>query len=80
VITSAGDETMNDLQKYIKDRMIKDAAFAEGFEEGYATFRLGTLLRQAPKAVELTSADTTSNSDRQSATTPKTKDNTQSHQ
>jgi HTH-type transcriptional regulator / antitoxin HipB len=48
---------MNDLQRYIEDRMVKDADFVEGFEEGYATFKLGILLRQAREAAGLTQAD-----------------------
>ena len=48
---------MSDLQHYIKNRMIKDAEFATGFEEGYADFKLGVLLRQAREAAGLTQAE-----------------------
>ena len=45
---------MSDLQNYIENRALKDAAFAEGYAEGYANFRLGVLLRQAREAAGLT--------------------------
>ena len=48
---------MSDLQKYVKDRMVKDAEFAAGYEEGYANFKLGLLLRQAREAAGLTQED-----------------------
>lgn len=48
---------MSDLQVYVKDRIIKDAEFAEGFEDGYANFKLGILLRQAREAAGLTQED-----------------------
>jgi len=38
---------MSDLQKYIKDRKTRDAAFAEGFDAGYEQFKIGTMLKQA---------------------------------
>lgn len=45
---------MSDLQKYVENRVLKDAAFAEGYAEGYANFKLGVLLRQAREAAGLT--------------------------
>ncbi|MCA9957847.1 MAG: helix-turn-helix transcriptional regulator [Chloroflexota bacterium] len=45
---------MSDLQKYIENRMIKDAEFAADYEKGYADFKLGVLLRQAREAAGLT--------------------------
>ena len=48
---------MSDLQRYIEDRTIKDAEFSEGFEEGYANFKLGVLLRQAREAAGFTQED-----------------------
>lgn len=45
---------MSDLQRYVKNRIERDAEFAEGFEEGYANFKLGILLRQAREAAGLT--------------------------
>ena len=48
---------MSDLQRYVKDRMAKDAEFTDGYEEGYANFKLGVLLRQAREAAGLTQED-----------------------
>lgn len=45
---------MSDLQRYVKDRIIKDAEFASGYEDGYANFKLGVLLREAREAAGLT--------------------------
>jgi DNA-binding XRE family transcriptional regulator len=56
-ITSVGDNKMSDLQRYIKKRMIRDAEYAEDFEDGYANFKLGVLLRQAREAAGLTQED-----------------------
>jgi DNA-binding XRE family transcriptional regulator len=47
---------MSDLQRYIKKRKSTDATFAEGFDSGYADFRIGVLLRQAREAAGLTQA------------------------
>lgn len=33
---------MSDLREYIENRMVKDAEFAAGYEEGYANFKLGS--------------------------------------
>ena len=38
---------MSDLKKYVKKRKAKDESFAEGYESGYADFKLGVMLRQA---------------------------------
>ena len=48
---------MSDLQQYINQRIARDPEFAEGFEEGYADFKLGVLLRQAREAAGLTQED-----------------------
>ena len=48
---------MSDLQKYIEKRKVHDEEFAENFEEGYASFKLGVLLRQAREAAGLTQED-----------------------
>ncbi len=48
---------MSDLQTYIKKRTVYDAEFAGDFEEGYANFKLGILLRQAREAAGLTQKD-----------------------
>ena len=45
---------MSDLQKYIDKRKRRDADFAEGFEAGYANFKVGFLLRQAREKVGMT--------------------------
>jgi DNA-binding XRE family transcriptional regulator len=45
---------MSDLQRYVENRFETDAEFAAGYEEGYANFKLGVLLRQAREAVGLT--------------------------
>ena len=47
---------MSDLQKYIKQRSQRDPEFAEGFESGYADFKIGVLLRQAREDSGLTQA------------------------
>jgi DNA-binding XRE family transcriptional regulator len=48
---------MSDLQKYINKRKRRDADFAEGFEAGYANFKVGLLLRQAREKVGMTQDD-----------------------
>ena len=48
---------MSDLQRYTQDRMGRDVEFAEDFDEGYADFKLGVLLRQAREAASLTQSD-----------------------
>ena len=48
---------MSDLQKYVENRVLKDAAFAEGYAEGYAYFKLGILLRQAAGLTQAELAD-----------------------
>ncbi|MEN8215945.1 MAG: helix-turn-helix transcriptional regulator [Pseudomonadota bacterium] len=45
---------MSDLNNYIRHRKQKDKDFAEGFDEGYQTFKIGTLLRQARELSGLT--------------------------
>ena len=45
---------MTDLEKYIAQRKQRDRAFATGFEEGYADFRIGVLIRQAREKAGLT--------------------------
>lgn len=48
---------MSDLQKYIEKRTVQDTEFADGFQDGYANFKLGVLLRQAREAAGLTQED-----------------------
>ena len=38
---------MSDLQKYIKERKVRDPEFAEGFDAGYEQFKIGVILKQA---------------------------------
>ena len=45
---------MNDLKKYIVNRKESDNDFSEGFEEGYQSFKIGVLLKQAREASGLT--------------------------
>ena len=48
---------MSDVKKYIQKRALKDRVFALGFEEGYAEFKIGVILRQAREAAGLTQDD-----------------------
>ncbi len=48
---------MSDLQHYIQNRKIEDAAFAEGFDEGYKTFKIGVLLRQLREETGMTQTE-----------------------
>lgn len=45
---------MSEVKRYIEKRVRSDAEFAEGFEIGYANFRIGVVLRQAREAAGLT--------------------------
>jgi len=45
---------MSDLEGYIERRKQRDEAFAEDFEEGYADFKIGILIRQAREKAGLT--------------------------
>lgn len=45
---------MSDLQKYISNRKLIDSDFNEDYEEGYQSFKIGALLRQAREASGLT--------------------------
>lgn len=38
---------MSDLQKYITKRKKTDKAFAENYDEGFETFKIGVMLRRA---------------------------------
>ncbi len=44
----------SDLTKYVAKRKAKDLVFAEGFDSGYADFKIGVLLRQARESAGLT--------------------------
>ena len=45
---------MSDLQKYINKRKRRDREFAEGFDAGYANFKVGVLLKQAREKAGMT--------------------------
>jgi DNA-binding XRE family transcriptional regulator len=45
---------MSDLQKYISRRKQQDAQFADNFDKGYQSFKIGVLLRQARIAAGIT--------------------------
>jgi transcriptional regulator with XRE-family HTH domain len=45
---------MSDLNHYTEVRAARDPDFAEGFENGYADFKIGVLLRQAREQAGLT--------------------------
>lgn len=45
---------MSDVALYIEKRQAVDVEFALNFEEGYANFKIGVLLRQAREAAGLT--------------------------
>jgi len=45
---------MSDLERYIEQRKQQDEAFAVNFEEGYADFKIGILIRQAREKAGLT--------------------------
>jgi len=45
---------MSDVKRYTEKRKITDADFADGFEVGYANFKIGVMLRQAREAAGVT--------------------------
>jgi HTH-type transcriptional regulator/antitoxin HipB len=45
---------MSDVKRYIEKRIETDADFADGFEVGYANFKIGIVLRQAREAAGMT--------------------------
>ena len=45
---------MSDLHKYISQRQQRDAQFADNFDKGYQSFKIGVLLRQAREAAGVT--------------------------
>jgi DNA-binding XRE family transcriptional regulator len=45
---------MSDVKRYIEKRIETDADFADGFEVGYANFKIGIALRQAREAAGMT--------------------------
>jgi len=45
---------MSDLKKYIEKRKKADREFSRGFEEGYAEFKIGVMIRQAREKAGMT--------------------------
>ena len=45
---------MSDVKRYTEKRLKEDEAFANGFEVGYANFKIGVMLRQAREAAGMT--------------------------
>jgi len=45
---------MSDVKRYILKRAERDTEFANNFEEGYADFKIGVILRQAREEAGLT--------------------------
>ena len=45
---------MSDARQYIQDRSKRDPEFAEGYEQGYAEFRIGVILRHARESAGMT--------------------------
>jgi ribosome-binding protein aMBF1 (putative translation factor) len=45
---------MSDLKKYVNKRKKSDAKFEAGFDEGYQSFKIGVLLKQARIASGMT--------------------------
>ena len=48
---------MSELQRYIQNRKIEDAVFADGFDEGYKSFKIGVLLRQLREETGMTQTE-----------------------
>lgn len=48
---------MSDLQRYIQNRKVEDVTFAEGFDEGYKSFKIGVLLRQLREETGMTQTE-----------------------
>lgn len=48
---------MSDLKTYISRRRAEDPGFDEGYDEGFKTFKIGVLLKQAREASGLTQAE-----------------------
>ncbi len=45
---------MSDLRKYVSSRRASDPEFDEGYEDGYQSFKIGALLKQAREESGLT--------------------------
>lgn len=53
-MTNSAKKQPSDIEKYVVKRKAKDLVFAEGFDSGYAEFKIGVLLRQARESAGLT--------------------------
>jgi HTH-type transcriptional regulator / antitoxin HipB len=56
-VSQQEQESMSDLERYVKKRKRRDSEFAEGFEVGYSNFKVGVLLRQAREKAGMTQDD-----------------------
>lgn len=45
---------MSDVTRYIQERSVRDAEFAENYEEGYLEFKIGVILRHARESAGMT--------------------------
>ncbi len=45
---------MSDLRKFVEEQKRIDAEFADGYDEGYADFKIGVLLQLSREQAELT--------------------------
>jgi transcriptional regulator with XRE-family HTH domain len=48
---------MDDLDRMIAERALRDAEFAEGYERGFQAFKLGVMLKAAREGAGLTQAE-----------------------
>ncbi len=51
---------MSDVEKYIQKRAKQDPEFSANFEEGYADFKIGVILREARESAGLTQEEVAS--------------------
>jgi len=54
IAKAAKGARVSDLTAYIEKRKSNDLTFSEGFDSGYADFKIGVLLRQARESAGLT--------------------------
>ena len=53
-MTNSAKKQPSDIEQYVVKRKTRDLVFAEGFDSGYAEFKIGVLLRQARESAGLT--------------------------
>ena len=51
------EKVMSDIERYIEERKARDPEFADGYESGYADFKIGVLIRQAREEAGLTQGE-----------------------